>query len=118
MSIDRDADLRGRFAGLRDHDHASAPSFGSVLARRAVPRRSWSSVAAGAAALAIVSFVAVRAWSPKDTAAGAAAPLPPWPTQTDSLLAGAGADALHDGWLRSPTSRLGSTSSNYSLEKP
>jgi hypothetical protein len=115
MNTDSDADLREQFRDLQEHDSLSVPAFESVLVRtptrkrNAWPRRAWA--AGGLAAVAAVGLLLmIRPPAPElDTAAVA---LPPWPTQTDSLMASASDPAQGLAWSPSPTSGLGQPSFN------
>lgn len=123
MSDERDARLRAHFARLREHDQANVPALAAVLARRrderTGDRRHYRPLAFGAAALAIIAALVLVRIAPRPDAAleSDTFALPPWPAQTDSLLAIAGTLAMPPAWTAFPTSRLGAPSLDRSREK-
>jgi hypothetical protein len=110
-----DADLRERFRDLREHDGVAAPAFASVLTRASAPMRrgrsrlAWTAAGFAMAAVAGV-FLILR---PPDAGLDfAVVALPPWPTQTDSLMASVSDSSQFLTWSPSPTSMLGQPSFN------
>jgi hypothetical protein len=117
MTSDSDTDLRERLQGLREHDHASAPAFETVLARapaRALRGRRGLAWAAGGRALVVVLIAAAglflilhRPANEPDVVAVAA-----WHSPTDFLLADAASSVQRLSWTPSPTTDFDRTSFN------
>lgn len=115
MRADSDADLRERFRELREHDNLAAPAFESVLMHASARmRHGWSRLvwtAAGFTLTAVVGFVLILR-PPSTELDTAAVTLPPWPTQTDFLMASMSDPSQRLTWSPSPTSGLGQPSFN------
>jgi hypothetical protein len=93
-----DQDLRDRFAALRQHDAAGAPSFEAVrAAARSGPEVHWSRspilAAAAVVLLAVTAFVVLRPRGPRAPLVSLASTR--WQSPTDFLLQVPGAEYLN-----------------------
>jgi hypothetical protein len=113
MNDESDADLRKRFRELREQDGTPTPDFDHVLTR-ASPRSRRSrpgtlGIAGGFVLMTAVGFFLFL--RPPETSTDAlAVSLPPWPRQTDFLLAAGSDPSQQVSWSPSPTSGLGQPS--------
>ena len=107
-----DGDLRSCFRELRERDVAATPALSSMLVSKRSGRR-WSRLAFGTAAFALAAVAGMSALLATLPTAfePASVALPPWPTETSSLLS-----TMSVAPWSSPTSVLGQPSFSHYRE--